>query len=119
MNHCNLGLPKWLSGKESTCNAGDTGDVSLIPGKIPWRRAWQPTPVFFLGESHRQRSLVGYSPFSSVQFSRSVTSNSATPWTAARQASLSITNSRSLLKLTSIESVMGQSMGSQKESDVT
>ena len=33
-------------------------------------------------------------------------SDSATPWTAARQASLSITNSRSLLKLTSIESVM-------------
>ena len=42
----------------------------------------------------------------SVQFSRPVVSNSATPWTAARQASLSITNSRSLLKLMSIESVM-------------
>ena len=28
--------------------------------KIPWRRAWQPTPVFLLGESHGQRSLVGY-----------------------------------------------------------
>ena len=26
------GLPQWLSGKESTCNAGDTGDISLIPG---------------------------------------------------------------------------------------
>ena len=31
-------------------------------GKIPWRRAWQPTPVFLPGESHGQRSLVGYSP---------------------------------------------------------
>ena len=31
-------------------------------GKIPWRRAWQPTPVFFPGESHGQRSLAGYSP---------------------------------------------------------
>ena len=40
------------------------------------------------------------------QSSRSVVSDSATPWTAARQASLSITNSRSLLKLMSIESVM-------------
>ena len=30
-------------------------------GKIPWRRAWQPTPVFLPGESHEQRSLVGYS----------------------------------------------------------
>ena len=41
-----------------------------------------------------------------VQFSRSVTSDSAARWTAARQASLSITNSRSLPKLVSIESVM-------------
>ena len=44
--------------------------------------------------------------FSSVQFSRSVVSDSATPWIAARQASLSITNSRSSPRLTSIESVM-------------
>ena len=41
-----------------------------------------------------------------LQFSHSVMSNSATPWTAAGQASLSITNSGSLLKLLSIESVM-------------
>ena len=31
-------------------------------GKIPWRRKWQPTPVFFPGESHGQRSPAGYSP---------------------------------------------------------
>ena len=31
-------------------------------GKIPWRRKWQPTPVFLLGESHGQKSLAGYSP---------------------------------------------------------
>ena len=30
-------------------------------GKIPWRRARQPTPVFLPGESHGQRSLEGYS----------------------------------------------------------
>ena len=30
--------------------------------RIPWRRAWQPTPVLLHGESHGQRSLVGYSP---------------------------------------------------------
>ena len=41
-----------------------------------------------------------------VQFGHSVVSNSATPWTAAHQASLSITNSQSLLKLLSIMSVM-------------
>ena len=44
--------------------------------------------------------------FSSVQFNRSVVSDSATPWTAAHQASLSITNSWSLPKLMSIELVM-------------
>ena len=32
-------------------------------GKIPWRRAWQPTPVFLPGDSHGQRSPVGYSPW--------------------------------------------------------
>ena len=42
----------------------------------------------------------------SVQLSRSVVSDSVTPWTVAHQAFLSITNSRSLLKLMSIESVM-------------
>ena len=31
-------------------------------GKIPWRKAWQPNPVFLLGESHGQRRLAGYSP---------------------------------------------------------
>ena len=57
-----------------------------------------------------QRSNIGVRVFSSVHFS-SVQSLShvrlfATPWTAACQASLSITSSLSLLKLTSIESVM-------------
>ena len=33
-------------------------------GKIPWKRAQQPTPVFLPGESHGQRSLVGYRPWS-------------------------------------------------------
>ena len=34
-----------------------------LVGKIPWRRKWQPTPVFLPGESHGQRNLVGYSPW--------------------------------------------------------
>ena len=32
-------------------------------GKISWRRAWQPSPVFLSGESHGQRRLAGYSPW--------------------------------------------------------
>ena len=45
-------------------SVGDTGDLSSIPGpgRFPWRRTWQPTPVLLPGESHGQRSLAGYSP---------------------------------------------------------
>ena len=53
-----------------------------------------------------QVTKVSKESFSSAQFSRSVVSDSVTPWTAACPASLSITNSWSLLKLMSIESVM-------------
>ena len=43
--------------KEKTANAGDLRDLGLsLVGKIPWRRVWQPTPVFLPGESHGQRS---------------------------------------------------------------
>ena len=49
-------------GKEAVCNAGDPGSIPWV-GKIPWRREWQPTPVFLPGEYHGQRSLVGYSPW--------------------------------------------------------
>ena len=64
--------------------------------------------VFLPGESHGQRSLVGYSP---VQFSHSALSKSLQPpWTAARQASLSITNSQSLPKFMSIELVMSSNL---------
>ena len=37
--------------------------VLSLGGKIPWRREWQPTPVFSLGKSHGQRNLEGYSPW--------------------------------------------------------
>ena len=47
--------------KESTCNGLSHRIHGLHPwvGKIPWRSKCQPTPVFLLGESHGQRSLVG------------------------------------------------------------
>ena len=37
-------------------------------GKIPWRRAWKPTPVFLPGESYGKRSLEGYSPQGRKEF---------------------------------------------------
>ena len=59
-----LGLPRWYSGKDSTCQCRRLRDVGLIPGSggSPRRRKWQPTPVFFPGKFHGQRSLEGYSP---------------------------------------------------------
>ena len=50
--------------KELAYNAGDPG--SIPRGKIPWRREWQPTPVFLPREFHGQRSLVGYGPWGSI-----------------------------------------------------
>ena len=47
-------------GKESAYNSGDR-EFSPWVRKIPWRRKWLPTPVFFPGEFHVQRSLAGYS----------------------------------------------------------
>ena len=52
-----VGLPWWLHGKESTCQCRSRGFDPWV-GKIPWRRKWQPTPVFLPRKS--QRSLAGY-----------------------------------------------------------
>ena len=53
------------NGKEPTyqCRRHKRHRFDPWVGKIPWRRAWQPTPVFLPGESHGQRSLEGYSPW--------------------------------------------------------
>ena len=58
-----LGFPGGPSGKEPTCQCRRHKRLGFNPwvGKIPWRRAQQPTPVFLTGESHGQRSLAGYS----------------------------------------------------------
>ena len=39
----------------------ETG-FDLWVGKIPWKKKWQPTPVFVAEKSHLQRSLTGYNP---------------------------------------------------------
>ena len=51
-----------LVAKDPLANAGDIRDDPWA-GEIPWRRAWEPTPVFSPGESQRQRTPVGYSPW--------------------------------------------------------
>ena len=70
-NHCldqtdtylYVGLPWWVSGKESACQCRRHRYHPWV-GKIPWRRKWHPTPVFLTGKSHGQRSLAGSSPWS-------------------------------------------------------
>ena len=59
------GFPGGTSGKESSCQCRWCKRHGFNPwvGTIPWRRAWQPTPVFLPGESHEQRSLGSYSPW--------------------------------------------------------
>ena len=79
---CNVGDLDLIPGWEDALEKGMATHSSILAWEIPWRE---------------ELSL----QFSWVQFSRSVTSNSLSP-----QTSLSITNSQSLLKLMSIESVM-------------
>ena len=50
--------------KNPSADAGDKRPwFNPWVGNIPWKKAWQPTPVFLLQESHGQRSLAGYSPW--------------------------------------------------------
>ena len=63
-------LIKWASPvtqlvKNLPTNAGDLRKVDSITGsgRFPWRRKWQPTPVFLPGKSHGQRGWGGYSPW--------------------------------------------------------
>ena len=58
-----LGLSRWLSVKESTCQWRRRFDLPRRLGEILWDSKWQPTPVFLPGKFHGQRSLVGYCPW--------------------------------------------------------
>ena len=56
------GLTSWLSSKEHSCQCRRCRLEPWVR-KVPWRRKWQPAPVFLPGKPHGQRSLVGYSPW--------------------------------------------------------
>ena len=108
--------------KNLSANAGDTTDSDLIlVRKIPWRRKGSPPPpppgilAWKIPWAEKPSGLQSMSCtwlstytclFKRFQFSSVAHSTLATPWTAAHQASLSIINSQSLLKLISITSVM-------------
>ena len=56
------GFPGGADGKESACQCRSHGFDPWV-GKIPWRREWQPTPVFLPEKPYGQRSLLGYNPW--------------------------------------------------------
>ena len=60
-----MGFPGGANGKESSCQCRRSQRHGIDPwaGKMPWKRAWQPTAAFLPGEFHGQRSLAGYSPW--------------------------------------------------------
>ena len=60
-----MGFPGVSRGKELACQCRRNMRLGFNSWlrKIPWRRARQPNPVFLPGETHGQRSLVGYSPW--------------------------------------------------------
>ena len=61
-------FPGSSDGKESACNTGAGFDPWVR--KSPCRREWQPTPVFLPGESHEQKCLAGFSPWSFKEFDK-------------------------------------------------
>ena len=65
----NKSFPGGSVGKESAYNSGGP---SFNPwfGKIPWRREWQPNPVFLPEKSHGQKSPMGYRPWGCRQLDK-------------------------------------------------
>ena len=76
------GLPTWRSGKEPACQGRRCQRWGLHPwvGNILWRRKWEPTPVLLPGESHGQRSLVGYSPWGRKEYDTTEQQLERAPW---------------------------------------
>ena len=111
-----MGFPCGSAGKESACNAGNLGSIPGLgksPGEVrgyPLQYSGLENPIDCLahGITKSWTRLSVFHFYFKVQLVQSfiLVWLFATKWTAARQASLSITNSRSLLKLISIESVM-------------
>src|SRR5574338_372105 len=56
-------LGKLIRTLPAQCRRHKRRRFSLWGGRIPWRRKWQPAPVFLPGKSHGRRSLAGYSPW--------------------------------------------------------
>ena len=60
---CPMGFPRGASGKDCHCRTHERHGLNPWVREIPLKEAWQPTPVFLLGEFSGKRSLAGYSPW--------------------------------------------------------
>ena len=71
-----------LSGKKPGCQSKRYNRRGSNPWvrKTPWRREWQPTPVFLFAEPHGQRSLVGYGPQGRTESDRTETTQHTRSW---------------------------------------
>ena len=76
------GVPGGTGSNEPTCHCRRSKRHGFDPWvrKIPWRRAWQPTPVFLPGESHGQRSLAGCSPWGRTESDTAEATEHAPTW---------------------------------------
>ena len=54
-------MAQWVKNLPAMQETQESGFDPWVFGKMPWRRKWQPTPVFLPEKSHGQRSLVGHS----------------------------------------------------------
>ena len=87
-----LGIPRWLSGTESACQYRRRKRHGFDPwvGRIPWRRKWQPPPVFLLGKSHGQTSLMGHMGSQRVGQNWAQQSITAYKWSSSISRSFSV-----------------------------
>ena len=89
---CLLQLLRWCSGKEYTCKCRRCKRWGFNPwvGKIPWRRKWQPTPVFWPGEFQGQRNLGVHGSMGSLESQSPLShkESDATEWLNKEQCKL-------------------------------
>ena len=89
---CSRAAPTWMdlegspggsSGKQPACQCRRHSRLGFVlwVRKIPWRRKWQPTPVFLPGEFHRQKSLVDFSPWDHKEFDATEHTGTHIGWT--------------------------------------
>ena len=90
------GFPRGISGTESACQCRrcKRAGFDLWVGKTPWRREWQPTPVFLPGKSHGERSPAGCGPWGHNESARLSMHASTCTFSPVRKIVQSLTLSR-------------------------